>query len=291
MTLNGRIGTRRRACAAGLLATSVAAVAGCETIRAMTAGTDKPVARIRSVRLQDLSLEDVSLAFDVEIDNPYSVPLPLTKIDYGLASGGRAFLTGAAPLGGSVPAGGSKLVTLPARVSFRDALSVLRGVKPGGVIAYTADLALAVDAPAVGQMMIPLRKKGELPVPAVPRVSLERIAWDRLSLDEASARLSLRVVNENEFPLDLSKLEYGLSLAGQPVGRASVRESASFGAGGEQVLEIPISFSPSGLGLAFLNVLRGDGAEYELDGSMSFDGAFGRVELPYASTGDVPFTR
>lgn len=282
-----------------LLATAaLISLTACEALEPLLEGAKilsddapKPTARIVSANLTDLDLESASLAFDVEVSNPYSVPLPLTDLEYGLASGGNQFLTGKADVAGSIPAGGSKTITMPAVIRFTDALAVLKKVRPGQLVPYQADLDLSVDAPGVGPLSLPLSKEGELPVPAVPDVQVSSLKWDRLSLDEATAILKLKVGNTNDFPLDLSKLAYGFSLAGEEVANADVAEALSFKAGQDRTVQIPLSFSPSRLGLAFLNLLRGDSADYDIAGTMSFGSPFGPLDLPFQRSGKVPMTR
>lgn len=281
-------GTIRRAALTALIALATG-LAGCETLQGFVDTAPKPSARIKAVNLGALSLEQAALNFDVEIDNPYSVGLPLVDLDYAIASDGRAFLSGAAPISGSIPARGSRIVTVPATVRFADLMGALEGVRPGAVVPYTADLNLSVDAPGLGEVKLPLQKRGELPIPTVPSVALESIDWESLTLERAAALLTIRITNLNQFPLDLSRLDYALSLAGTPVVETSLRQAVSFSAGGEGVLEIPIALAPKDLGLAAFRMLTGDGAGYELGGLMNVDTPFGPLDLPFQSAGRTSF--
>ena len=46
----------------------------------------KPTARIADIGLREIDLDSVTLVFDVEVENPYPVPLSLVNVDYQLAS-------------------------------------------------------------------------------------------------------------------------------------------------------------------------------------------------------------
>ena len=70
-------------------------------------GDAQPQARVTRVDLRDLSLDGLTLRFDIEVENPYGVALPLLGLDYALASRGTRFLSGNAETEGSVPARGS----------------------------------------------------------------------------------------------------------------------------------------------------------------------------------------
>ena len=272
---------------AGLLLTGLG---GCAALDALN--LQKPTARVVGVRLEDIDIQALTLAFDIELENPYSVPLPLTNLDYALASKGEPFLSGEAPLQGTVPARGAKTLSLPTKVTFKRLLSVLTGVKPGAVVPYNAELGLSVDAPAIGPLRLPLKKEGKLPVPAPPEVSVQQVKWDKLSLDSAGGTVRLDVVNRNAFPVEMAKLAYGLTLGDVEVANASVAKPLAFAAnGGAGAIEIPISLSPRKLGLAAFRMLTGKGASYKLAGDMNVATPFGPMKLPVRKTGKTSFTK
>lgn len=264
---------------------------GCESMNAILAGMDKPSASITGVRLQNLDLQGVTLVFDVDVKNPYTAPLPLVNIAYGLSTGTTKFLDGQADVQGSVPAKGSKTVQLPATVTFAGLLQTVSTLRPGALVPYTADLGLSVDAPGAGRLTLPMKKQGELPIPTVPSVSLESVNWKNLSLQNAEAVLKLNVVNNNQFPVDLSTIAYGLSLSDTPIISTSLAKSASFPKGGAGTLEIPISIKPSNLGLAAFNMLTGKGAGYAINGNMDVTTPFGPMTLPFEKKGSTTFNR
>lgn len=260
---------------------------GCQTLNQLA----KPTASITNVRPRDLSLTSAMLDFDVEVANPYSVPLPLADLDYRLATGGKPFLTGQAPISGAVPAGGKKVVTVPVRVSFADLLAAVTSITPGSVVPYDAGLGLSVNAPALGPLRLDLGKKGEVPVPAVPEVSLDHVAWDQVTLDKAGGTLHVKIKNTNQFPIDLSRLQYDLALAGTRVGGTTVEKMAKFEPGAENVIELPVSISPKNLGVGLLNMLLGKGSGYSLGGNLDLDTPFGPIRVPYQKGGQTTFTK
>ena len=129
---------------------------------------EKPGAEIVGVRLQDVSLTDATMLFDVRVDNPYAVPLPLTNVDYALSSLGQQFLSGKAEVQGAVPAGGSKNLAVPVRISYLELINAVKGARPGAAIPYTADLGLSVDVPVTGPLRVPMSRQGELSIPSAP---------------------------------------------------------------------------------------------------------------------------
>jgi LEA14-like dessication related protein len=276
---------------ASLLLAITLAAPGCESLRGLLDTAEKPSVRVTGVRFQDLSLESLKLVFDTEVTNPYQVPLPLVNLDYSLSSAGKEFLAGKAPVQGSIPPKGSQVVPLPAALSFAPVLKVLEGVAPGSVVPYEAGLKLSVDAPAVGVLTLPLSHSGSLPIPAIPEVHLAQVEWKSLSVDSASAVIHLTVKNTNQFPVDLQKLAFGLSLADAKVGEVGFGEPTKFEAGGQATLRIPVSLSLKGLGLGAFNLLKGEGTGYRIEGDMGLGTPFGPLSMPLVRSGTTKLTR
>jgi LEA14-like dessication related protein len=137
----------------------------------------KPTARMTGLKFQDVKLNSATLLFDVEVDNPYPVALPLMNLDYGLSSGAEPFLNGSAELQTTVPAKSKKIVSLPTNINYLDMLKALKGIKPGSKIPYKADLGLSVDAPTLGLMRLPLKKEGEIVLPTASDVDVKYL-WN-----------------------------------------------------------------------------------------------------------------
>jgi len=138
----------------------------------------RPTANLQGVRLGDINLESAVLLFDVEIQNPYPVDLPLVDLDYDVQSGSNKLFAGLAEIGQTIPAKNKAIVTLPAKVSYLDAFNALKSFKPGATIPYKANVGLSVDAPAVGVIKLPLSQSGELAVPTLPKPT--DINWQKL---------------------------------------------------------------------------------------------------------------
>lgn len=264
-----------------------AMAAGCDTVTRLIETAPMPSASLTGARLTSLSLDAVGLEFDVQVRNPYSVGLPIVGTTLGLESGGAAIASGSIPSEGPVPARGSKRVTLPVEVNLTELMSVLRGVKPGQVVPYKAVIELTVDAPVAGTVTLPVETKGELPVPAVPGVRLAGIEWTELSLLRATAVTRLRVENNNRFSVDLRSVQCQLNLAGRSVGELRTQDALSLDGGNSGELEVPLSVSPTEMGMSLLGLLRGTQSGYELTGRISVGTPFGPIEMPFGQSGQV----
>ncbi len=138
----------------------------------------RPTASLQGVRLGEINLETAGLLFDVEIQNPYPVDLPLVDLDYDVQSGSSKLFSGLAKIGQTIPAKNKAIVTLPAKVSYLDVFNALKSFKPGATIPYKANVGLSVDAPAIGVIKLPLSQSGELAVPALPKPT--DVNWQNL---------------------------------------------------------------------------------------------------------------
>lgn len=283
-----------------LLCGVVFLLAGCESVPGLKEFLDsapKPTADIKNVEFEDLSLESLKLNFKVDVDNPYPVPLPLTNIRYALAAGGAVDKAGSgAPLAsgdivdpGTLPANGTKTIDVPVELRFSEMLSAVKGLKLGQVLPYRANFDFSVQPPGTTTpLVLPLAHEGEVPVPAPPAVSLEKIEWEKLSLTQAKGVISMKVENPNDFGLDLSKLSYGLKLNGKSLVSGAVAEPLSFSAGKSQTVSVPVDLSTLQIGMAMFKVLQGGRADYALDGSMGVKTPFGAFDHDYAKKGVVP---
>jgi len=269
----------------------IALLAGCQSMQDLIGGAPKPKAHVIGVSIRGLSLENVVLLFDVEVENPYATSLPLIDLGYALSSGGNKFLEGTLTPTGSIPARGRQVIQLPATVPFSSLFTALKGVKPGAIVPFTADFRIGVDVPVLGRIDVPLSKSGELPVPAVPQVELSSLAVGKLGLDQIKASAKLQVKNINQFPLDLTRLGISFALGGQEVGGSKLANPVTFPAGQATTLEIPLSFSPRAVGIGLVNLLKGNQIAYKVSGSMDANTRFGPLSLPFSHVGNTAVTK
>jgi LEA14-like dessication related protein len=152
-------------------------IVGCQTMESILT-VQKPKASLVGFRFDEISLTQATLLFDVEIENPYPVALPLTNLDYALSTNDNTLLSGKAKLAGLIDAESSKEVALPVTVSYLDIAKAFKDIRPGSQIPYKADLGMSVDTPALGTITLPMTKKGQLDVPTIPK--LNEINWEKI---------------------------------------------------------------------------------------------------------------
>jgi LEA14-like dessication related protein len=156
--------------------------AGCETLQ-QALMLQKPSAALKGLRLGDITIQSATFLFDVEVENPYSVGLPLLNMDYDVKMGAGKLFSGVADIATVIPAKDKATVSLPAEVAYLDLLAAVKGLRPGSQMPYRADAGLSVDASALGTIRLPLSKEGQVTVPDLS--TLKQIDWRKV-LDSAT---------------------------------------------------------------------------------------------------------
>jgi LEA14-like dessication related protein len=147
---------------------------GCETVEE-SMSLRKPEARVTGMQFRDADAYGVTAVFDVQITNHYPMELPLTQFSYAVTSQGKRFMAGSAQVGITIPVGGSQTVSLPARIDYIGMLRLLGNVRPGAVIPYEAHVDLTVNTPRLGTIVLPLDKGGDVTLPALPGVDVDKL--------------------------------------------------------------------------------------------------------------------
>jgi LEA14-like dessication related protein len=169
------------------LAVFCALAAGCSSL----AGVQKPSASVTSMNLGQVDSQGFTMNFGVNVANPNSIALPLAGTDYKLGLGGVSVLSGKTNAQGTIPAKGSRDVTVPVTVAFEHLLSAEQAIRDsGGNVPYDLQGGLSFDTgnPLLGSLRVPLRYSGTLP--------LKRVLSDPEALlrSEAARRLAGEVL-------------------------------------------------------------------------------------------------
>ena len=142
----------------------------------------KPKAKLSGVHFDELTGGGLGLTFDVEIKNPYPVGVPVTRLAYSLTSGEKEFVTGSSKPDATIAARSTEEVSMPVKVDYRQMWKALKGIKPGAVIPYKAELILSMDTKTFNTIDVPLSKKGKIELPSVSEAALKKV-WDLIKRD------------------------------------------------------------------------------------------------------------
>ncbi|HUT44932.1 MAG TPA: methyltransferase domain-containing protein [Sedimentisphaerales bacterium] len=182
--------------------------AGCETTRDIQYDRE-PAARLEAMRFGGVELDYATVLFDVEIDNPYRVSLPLQRLRYALVSDGRTFLTATVFDNVTVPPNTKKVLTLSDEVTYTRLLKALHG-KPGSKIPFKAELTLSLDTPGSGWINLHAEKEGNIVLPESPEINVEGITYNAVDVifvptpqDVVDKMLQLAEVRKDDLLYDL----------------------------------------------------------------------------------------
>lgn len=112
-----------------------------------------------------------------------------------------------------------------------------------------------------------------------PKISIQNIAVQDISLTQGTAVVTINVANPNAFPIPLQGIEYGLRLNGHPVASGDQTQTVSLGARQEVPVTIPIKLDFVQLLQLAPEAMRSRSLHYDLTGA---------VKLPFIK---VPFQR
>lgn len=174
------------------------------------------VKAIRS-RIAEVDFDGVSMAFDVDVQNPYSVPVRNPRVRYTLAFQDSREINSETVLPDKLPPGSVSTVTLPVHLSYAD---ILRD-SPALSQATKADFNLngLVILPMSGQSpQLPFEFAGAFPIARRLSISTAKVQLADVSLTKATVIVDADIENPNGFAVDMRDVTYSLDLGQVQVG-------------------------------------------------------------------------
>ncbi|KAK9664932.1 hypothetical protein RND81_14G078200 [Saponaria officinalis] len=248
-------------------------------------GFGKPSADLSAIHIPEINLRKADIVIDVLVKNPNPVPIPLIDINYLIESDGRKLVSGLIPDAGTIRAHGSETVKIPLTLIYEDIKKTYHDIKPGSIIPYKVKVDLIIDVPVFGRITIPLEKKGEIPIPYKPDIDIEKIKFEKFSLEETKATLHLKLENMNDFDLGLKALDYEVWLGDVNIGGTELEKQANIEKKAITFINLPVSFRPKDFGSALWDMIRGRGTGYSMKGHINVDTPFGAMKLPISKEG------
>ena len=128
---------------------------------------ERPSASVRGMKLANIDAQGFTMDFDVAIDNPNEIALPLDVAEYKLALADTTIAEGKLNPDTTVPARGSSRVRVPLTLTYDNLLAAQRAiVRGGGNVSYALDAGLSFKTgrSLLGDLRVPLKHKGTLPL-------------------------------------------------------------------------------------------------------------------------------
>ncbi|KAJ4843873.1 hypothetical protein Tsubulata_024350 [Turnera subulata] len=131
------------------------------------ANVKTPEASVTDLDLGSVHRDSIDYLAKVSVTNPYGVPLPICEIDYTFKSAGRVIASGKIPDPGSIKASDTTMLDVPVKVPHSVLVSLVKDIGSDWDIDYELELGLIIDIPVVGNITIPLSRKGEIKLPTL----------------------------------------------------------------------------------------------------------------------------
>ena len=241
---------------------------GCSTLQQMMG---RPSVKAVHPRVAGIDLESVDLVFDLDVQNPYPVPIRASGLRYGLDIEGTEFIRSETDANIDLPAGNVGTVKLPIRLTYDKLLQTYRALADSPEAAYKLHGALNVMA--LGQPVeIPLSHSGKFPVLRPPRLSDVKVRVSNVTFSKARVIVDAVLENPNAFSVGVRDLGYALKVGDSQIGglTATTAETVAAGQSGRVPLSGEVSASR-----ALLQLLRGAGS----GGAQVLP--LGEIETPY----------
>jgi LEA14-like dessication related protein len=250
-----------------------------------------PTARIAGVSLDSFSFDGVNMLFDLAISGATPAAATLSAVDWQLDFAGTRFLTGSTQENLVVTSGKETHLRIPATIGFSELFNTVTSLASADELPYRFQANLGIDVPVLGRVALPVSKSGALPAVHTPKISLDALDLQNLSIRGADLALRLNVDNPNAFGLAMQSLNYTMGLAGSSVASGTTRSSADFPSHGKGSIELPLHLDFLSAGRALFSALSGDQIDCSLNGQMDLGSTLPELtslQLPFNAEERIP---
>lgn len=255
----------------------------------------KPTVRVAEKKLTGLDFNKLDMGFTFEVNNPNPVAIALAGLDYELKLAGQRFVSGKQDQQLRMAASGSSHFTLPLTLSYKDIYQGIDRLKGKNEIPYELNTGLLIDVPLLGALRYPVKTKGVIPLPRLPKLALAGMKLKEIGLGGATLMLELSVDNPNAFGLMLDQLNYDLTVNGKRWVSGNSQALGTVMSKQQSTIALPISLNFMELGSGIYGLLQhGQGLDYRLNGRLnarSDHKLLGSFNMPFDSTGQVKVSR
>ena len=182
-------------------------------------------------RVTSIDLQGVSLTFDVDVKNPYPVPLKTPSFKYGLDIDETPFVESGSAANVDLPAATVGTASLPVQIRYADLWALAASLRESKEFKYRLHGAFLVTA--LGESFeLPLEHEGTSPVLRLPRFSVKDVDVSEASLSSARIDIDVEVSNPNVFSIDSRQLGYVVHMGDVQLGRVTASTLGEVAAGG-----------------------------------------------------------
>jgi len=268
--------------------------AGCSTIKDLVNIKD-PELNLKNAELSDLSFDKADLLLDIEIKNPNNYSLKLDGFNYDLAINKTPFVNGKQEGGQTIKANGSSMFQVPIELKYKNLYDTFQSLANKNSVDYDILLGFDFNLPLAGKTTFPVKGKGSLPLPKIPKIKFDKFKLDDISFSEADLILKIVVENPNSFDLIMNSFNYDLNVDSKSWAKSFSDEKVKIAENGKSVLTIPVTLDFLTMGrAAYRSITSLEPLEYNLKGVMNLDTSLPimkNIVLPIERKGKIKISR
>ena len=251
------------------------------------ASIKKPTLSISDVQVSEMSLQDLELTFDVDVDNPNAVAINLASYNFDFLINQNSFVKGNQPLSTEISPSGKSTIQIPVRFTFKELYQTFDSMRDKDETGYNLEAMIGVKLPVLGLTEIPVNKSGTFPVVKTPSISASKLTVKNLSFTKADLELQIDVSNPNAFGVILNTLDYKVDINGLESISGITSESVEIAEKGISTVKIPVSFNLIDLGRTAYQLLSSDKElDYSISGTANID-----ATLPFFNASSYDFNK
>jgi LEA14-like dessication related protein len=255
----------------GLITLLTLLATGCATIEKQI-DTIKPSAELLGTRLTNINFEGVDLVFDVAVTNRNPFSLRVAGLDYEIVIAENSLISGVMAQGLKLKKSSVSKVAVPVTLKFDDLKQLPGELWKGDEFEYHVFTDIHLNLPVIGKYTIPVSAKGELPVPKMPSVRMQKVRVVRLNLASADIVADIEIDNPNAFGLGLKNFNYKLDINQQTWGQGTGSIPNSIPQKSTGTIRIPLTLNLLTMGQSVYQLLNGDQRlNYQLSGAITID--------------------
>ncbi|MBO6793799.1 MAG: LEA type 2 family protein [Balneolaceae bacterium] len=258
----------------------------CNTLKEIVSA-EKPQLSVQDFKIDQLSLSNIDLLFDIKIDNPNPLSVSINNYDYSLVIADQQFVSGTQSLQTTVAASSSNIVQIPVSFGYQELYDTFKQISDQEETEFTFEGMIAVDVPILGLLEIPYSQTGKLPVVKRPGIRVSKMRVKSISISKIALDFDFEIENPNAFDIELSNFSYDLAINRLDAITGSISEQVGIGSKSSNTITIPLEINVLQAGMGFYRAISN---KEPIDVNFSGSTTLG-TDLPYFKASTFNFDR
>jgi|GEM_PF-2534361 len=266
------------ALAAALVVTASAGMSSCATL-----GLKKPEITYKTTRFVAANFEQLRVDLVFNLRNPYPFGIKLDAYRMFFQVDGLTLLDGVINRPLDMRGGRTTELVFPITVKWTELIAkIQQGFSSDGLPYKVAGDVRLNTGTKLGQLKLPFRVTGRMPVIQAPKIGLKGLRLGKASLSAVDLIVDMEMANSGT-AIKLADLAYNLKLAGTPVVSSSLSKPVPVGSRGKALQSFKVSLSPAKFGIALIqSLIAGKPISASFGGTTKVDTGFGVIPLNFS---------